>query len=93
MDVGSARSVAANNLANKIGSLSCVTKHSSFYSLCLDIEVFLIARCYVDYVVVKSLSGQLIHNRAQRFSLENSFLNYSSRFVMLVLLKAYANGR
>ncbi|VDM50339.1 unnamed protein product [Toxocara canis] len=39
MDVGSACSVAASNLTNEIGSLSCVTKHSSFYSVCLDTEV------------------------------------------------------
>lgn len=34
-------SSAAKSLASKIGNLSCITKHPSFASVCLDVEVFL----------------------------------------------------
>uniref|UniRef100_A0A915AH15 P2X purinoreceptor 7 intracellular domain-containing protein n=2 Tax=Parascaris univalens TaxID=6257 RepID=A0A915AH15_PARUN len=38
-EVRSGCSSAAKNLTSKIGNLSCITKHPSFASVCLDVEV------------------------------------------------------
>uniref|UniRef100_A0A0M3I1Z5 MH2 domain-containing protein n=1 Tax=Ascaris lumbricoides TaxID=6252 RepID=A0A0M3I1Z5_ASCLU len=38
-EVRSGCSSAAKSLASKIGNLSCITKHPSFASVCLDVEV------------------------------------------------------
>uniref|UniRef100_A0A0M3I562 P2RX7_C domain-containing protein n=1 Tax=Ascaris lumbricoides TaxID=6252 RepID=A0A0M3I562_ASCLU len=79
MNVGGACSSAAQNLATKIGTLSCITKHPSFASVCLDEEVLNILATHEGVCV-------------EWPRLEETFTNQDYRYIAFRAFSYWAHG-